>query len=146
MEPAHDSKSQEWREQRAGAADAPGRQTVWRLVGAHDRGAGARLVGQEEQQPEGEEARGRGRQADGPVHDDGPEEGLQEGVGDAQERGGQRKGPGGVEEVVALRVEDGQALHHHRHLAEPARAEATAWPLQTSASLTSDAALSRGSA
>ena len=122
MVPAHDSKSQEWLEQRAEAADAPGGQTMWRLK--HMTGARrAHLVGQEEQQPEGEEARGCGRQADGPVDDDGPEEGLQEGVGDAQERGGQREGPGGVEEVVALRVEDGQALHHHRHLAESARAK-----------------------
>ncbi len=77
-------------------------------------------MGQEEEQPEGEEAPGSGRQSDAPVDDDGPEEGLQEGVGDAQQRRRQRKGPGGVEEVVALRVEDGQRLHHHRHLAEPA--------------------------
>ena len=59
---------------------------------------------------------------------------------------GQREGPGGVEEVVALRVEDGQALHHHRHLTESAEGEATAWHLETSASLTPDAAPSRGSA
>ena len=106
MVPAHNSNSREWLEQRAGAAGACEGQTIRQLV--HMTGVrGARLVGQEEQQPEGEEAGGCRRQANRPVDDDGPEEGLQEGVGDAQERGGQRKGPGGVEEVVALRVEDG---------------------------------------
>ena len=82
---------------------------------------GGHLVGQEQEQPESEEAPGSGRQADAPVDDDGPQEGLQQGVGDAQQRRRQREGPGGVEEVVALRVEDGERLHHHRHLAEPAR-------------------------
>ena len=59
---------------------------------------------------------GLGRQARGEVDDDGEVDSLGGREGDAQQRGGQHVGPGRVEQVVPLLVEDRQPRHRERQL------------------------------
>lgn len=65
----------------------------------------------DEDENEHEEVRGFRRHPDDVVDDNGPDDGLDNRVRELEERSREGEGPAGVEEVVALLREDGQALH-----------------------------------